>query len=97
MSLDEWQREKTQARLKELVGQFPAAAAPVTELRSGDPDDELVHVAIDEGADLLVVGSHEHRGIERFLLGSTSEKVLRHAPCSVLVVKPRSAQTAGSV
>lgn len=59
----------------------------VLHFESGDPAGTLLHVAERERADLLVVGSHGRTGIERFLLGSVSEKVVRHAPCSVLVVR----------
>ena len=57
-------------------------------LREGDPADEIVRVAKDEGYDLIVVG---HRGlspVKAFLLGSVSNRVVSHAPCSVLVVRP---------
>jgi nucleotide-binding universal stress UspA family protein len=42
--------------------------------------------ATDHGADLIVVGSHGYRGLQRWLIGSVAEAVVRHAPCSVVVV-----------
>ena len=57
-------------------------------LREGDPADEIITSARNEGYDLIVVG---HRGlspIRAFLLGSVSSRVVTHAPCSVLVVRP---------
>jgi nucleotide-binding universal stress UspA family protein len=39
------------------------------------------------GADLIVLGSHGHNGVERFLLGSVSEGVALHAPCSVEIIR----------
>jgi nucleotide-binding universal stress UspA family protein len=62
-----------------------------TEAAVGHPARELVRIARERGAGLVVVGSPGHRPIERFLLGSVSEKVLRHADCSVLVVRTRPA------
>lgn len=56
-------------------------------LREGDPAYEITQVAETEGYDLIVVG---HRGlspIKAFLLGSVSNRVVSHAPCSVLVVR----------
>jgi nucleotide-binding universal stress UspA family protein len=47
----------------------------------------LVTLAEAEGADLLVVGSHGHRGARRLLLGSVAEACVRHARCSVLVAR----------
>jgi nucleotide-binding universal stress UspA family protein len=57
-------------------------------LREGDPADEIVNAAKEGGYDLIVVG---HRGlspVRAFLLGSVSDRVVVHAPCSVLVVRP---------
>jgi nucleotide-binding universal stress UspA family protein len=57
------------------------------EIIEGNPK----HVILDEaerwGADLIVVGSHGRRGIQRFLLGSVSQAVALHAPCSVQIVR----------
>ena len=60
-----------------------------TDLLEGDPKTTLVEVAAQEGADCLVVGSHGTSGLERALLGSVLEYCVRHAPCPVLVVRPR--------
>jgi nucleotide-binding universal stress UspA family protein len=56
-------------------------------LLQGDPATEIVRYARDAGADLVVMGTHGRTGVERLLLGSVAEKVLRDAHCSVLVVK----------
>jgi nucleotide-binding universal stress UspA family protein len=53
----------------------------------GDPAEEIVHYCADAGIDLLVMGTHGRTGLERLLMGSTAEKVMRDASCSVLVVK----------
>ena len=58
-----------------------------TEVRHGNPADEIIQAAEDYGVDLVVLGSHGTSGIRRFLLGSVSGKVLEYAPCSVLIVK----------
>jgi nucleotide-binding universal stress UspA family protein len=42
--------------------------------------------ATEQGCDLVVVGSHGYRGLERWLIGSVAEATVRHAPCSVVVV-----------
>jgi nucleotide-binding universal stress UspA family protein len=42
--------------------------------------------ATEHQADLLVVGSHGYRGLQRWLIGSVAEATVRHAPCSVVVV-----------
>jgi nucleotide-binding universal stress UspA family protein len=58
------------------------------ELTSGPPAHALAEVAANRGADLVVVGTSNRTGIDRLLLGSVSTKVVREAPCSVLVVRP---------
>jgi nucleotide-binding universal stress UspA family protein len=55
--------------------------------REGDPATEILEVAQSEGVGLIVVGSHGRTGVRRFLLGSVSDKITTHAPCSVLVIK----------
>jgi nucleotide-binding universal stress UspA family protein len=55
----------------------------------GDPDTAIADYARTWGADVIVVGTHDRSRVERLLLGSVSESVVKHAPCSVLVVKHR--------
>jgi nucleotide-binding universal stress UspA family protein len=56
-------------------------------LVEGDPAGEIVRYAADAGVDVIVLGTHGRTGVERLLMGSVAEKVMREAPCSVLVVK----------
>ena len=51
------------------------------------PADEIVRVANDQQADLIVIGSRGLAGKTRFFLGSTASQVVTYSPCSVLVVK----------
>jgi len=53
----------------------------------GVPETEILEHAKEWGADLIVVGSHDLSRLERFLVGSIAEQVVKHAPCSVLVLK----------
>jgi hypothetical protein len=53
----------------------------------GEPASVIADVARETGADLIVTGSHGRTGLERVLLGSTSERILNETPCAVLVVK----------
>jgi nucleotide-binding universal stress UspA family protein len=58
-----------------------------TCVREGDPKLQILDVAAEWKADLIVLGSHGRKGMDRFLLGSVSEGVARHATCSVLIVR----------
>jgi nucleotide-binding universal stress UspA family protein len=53
----------------------------------GPPGESIVEAATSEQVDLVVVGSHGRGVVGRFLVGSVSEHVVRHAPCPVLVVR----------
>ncbi|REJ78472.1 MAG: universal stress protein [Acidobacteria bacterium] len=58
-----------------------------TEILIGSPESRIVEKAEEFEADLLIVGSHGYNRWERLLLGSVSDSVVHHAPCSVLVVR----------
>ena len=58
-----------------------------SEVLFGSPDSRIVETAEEWHADLIVVGSHGYSRWERLLLGSVSDSVVHHAPCSVLVVR----------
>ena len=78
--------EETRTQLRDLVpddfdGEWEA------DVIGGDPDDAIVDYAQEHGADLIVMGSHGHTGLRHLLMGSVAEKVLRHAPCPVLIVR----------
>jgi nucleotide-binding universal stress UspA family protein len=62
-----------------------------TDMQEGDPKSKIIEAADKWGADLIIVGSHGRKGLERFLLGSVAEAVARHAHCSVQVVRLRPA------
>jgi nucleotide-binding universal stress UspA family protein len=65
---------------------FPKVSESISVLLGG-PKSVIIDEAEKWGADLIVVGSHGHRGIERFLLGGVSEGIARHASCSVEVIR----------
>jgi nucleotide-binding universal stress UspA family protein len=54
----------------------------------GKVDKEIVRLAEDLGAGLVVVGNRGRGGIRRALMGSVSDSVVKHAHCPVLVVRP---------
>lgn len=54
---------------------------------TGDAATEIVKFAADRRADVIVIGTHGRTGLDRLMMGSVAERVVRDAPCSVLVVK----------
>lgn len=57
-------------------------------LKVGVPHEEIGRLAEEEGADLIIMTTHGRKGFTHLLLGSVTEKVIRMAPCQVLVVRP---------
>jgi nucleotide-binding universal stress UspA family protein len=55
----------------------------------GSPADEIVRFARERATDVVVLGSHGRAGLARLLLGSVAERVVREAPCPVLVIRRR--------
>lgn len=58
-----------------------------TAIRIGLPDEEILAYVDENDIDLLVMGTHGRRGLQRYILGSTTERVLRRAPVPVLAVR----------
>jgi nucleotide-binding universal stress UspA family protein len=56
-------------------------------LLEGDPAAEIARYAADAGIDVIVIGTHGRTGVDRLVMGSVAERVMREAPCTVLVVK----------
>ncbi|HEX5165880.1 MAG TPA: universal stress protein [Thermomicrobiales bacterium] len=61
----------------------------VWEVRFGRPADEIMRAAETTGADLVVMATHDRRGLQRLALGSVTNEVLQHGPTPVLTIPPR--------
>lgn len=57
-------------------------------LAEGDPAAEIIRVAAAQDCQLIVLGTHGRTGLDRLLMGSVAEQVMRRAACPVLTVKP---------
>ena len=69
----------------------PAELVERVEARLGAPWQVICDLATVEKVDLIVIGTHGYSGIDH-LLGTTATRVVNHAPCSVLVVRPLKTQ-----
>jgi universal stress protein A len=78
-------------RLRTLVRSFPGAGAPGVRsaMRMGVAAHEIVEVAKELDADLIVIATRGYAGWERLVIGSTAARVARAAPCPVLVVREK--------
>ena len=75
-----------------VVGRLAASAGReqlgvFIHTRIGSPAKIILHVASEIHADMILVGTHSRTGVRRWVLGSVSENVARHAPCPVLIIR----------
>lgn len=70
-------------RLRKKTSDVPTRCS----VRTGKPFWEIIESAREEKADLIIIASHGHTGVEHILFGSTAEKVVRKAHCPVLTVR----------
>ncbi len=86
------------ARLERLIEEAGKAGVRATAiLETGDPVARILHLAAAKSADLIVVATHGRGAAAHLLLGSVAEKIVRQAPCSVLVMKKGKWRAKGRV
>lgn len=83
-SLVDAERERL---LKILTPAEQLAIHPEFVMCTGSPAEEIVRCATEREVDLIVMGTHGRGGVSHLLLGSVAEKVIRTAPCPVLVIR----------
>ena len=83
--------QSVEAAGRKISERFPDSKLNVTTcVLCGPPERAIIDEAENWGADLIVVGSHGYGFWSRTLLGSVSNSVVHHAPCSVLIVRPKN-------
>ena len=80
--------EKELSRMAKILAKKNTRVEPL--VRYGQPFHEITELARSRGVDLIVIATHGHTGLKRVLLGSTAERVVRHAPCPVLTIPSRA-------
>lgn len=80
--------KNVEKRCDELRPMVPEVNAFV---REGEAHGQILSLATETGADLIVVGTHGRHGLPRLLLGSVADKVIRSSPIPVITVPPRKA------
>ncbi len=76
--------QEARARLRDIGREH--GLEPAVEARSGNAASTILEVARDRKADVIVIASHRP-GLQDYFLGSTAARVVRHAPCSVYVLR----------
>ena len=88
-----WAAEDVDSRIsaaQEFLTKFlreHAITGVTTEIREGDPGLQIAEYVTATQADLVVIPSHGRHGVQRLLLGSVTERVLRHVECPILVLR----------
>jgi nucleotide-binding universal stress UspA family protein len=91
ISFDNLEKEIAESA-EQMMDQFcrdnlPADLDHESLVVSGVPFEEIVKVAGEKQADLIVLGTHGRKGLDHMLFGSTAERVVRHAACPVMTVR----------
>lgn len=87
-SMERELHDRGRQQLQSLIDtEVPAGVPARCTIRSGKPFVEIIQLAKDEEADLIIIATHGHSGIEHALFGSTAEKVVRKSPCPVLSIR----------
>ncbi len=82
--------DTTRDYLDDMKARHLDAGVPIqTANASGEAAKEILDFAQAQGIDLIVMSTHGRSGFQRWLFGSVAEKVMRHAPCPVLAVRPK--------
>jgi nucleotide-binding universal stress UspA family protein len=86
--------KETQTYLNQIaLGLIGAESATIkTQVETGDPAAEIVCVAERDSVEAIVISTHGRSGINRWLFGSVTSRVLEAAPCAVLVVPSKRVQ-----
>ena len=85
----EWETAAARRLHREVRAVEKRGIAATSEVRWGRPSDEIVASALAHKASLIVLGTHGRSAFEKLLIGSTAERVVRHAPIPVLTVREK--------
>jgi nucleotide-binding universal stress UspA family protein len=81
--------EGAEKRLYEFADEnFAAVAGTRTQVVAGDPSDEILGYIAAHGIDLVVMGTHGRKGLDKVIFGSVAERVVKSSPVPVMVVNP---------
>jgi nucleotide-binding universal stress UspA family protein len=84
--------EGAEKRLYEFVDEhFGDFAHTQTHVVAGDPSEEILHYIQKENIDLVIMGTHGRKGMDKILFGSVAERVVKSSPVPVMVVNPYKA------
>ncbi|PQJ34330.1 universal stress protein [Salinibacter sp. 10B] len=94
-TLTEWLRRPAQSVEGTTWPDLEALPIEQSQIEASTPAESIVTYADDKNIDLVVMGTHGRRGVDRMLFGSVTEEVVRRAPCPVFTVRADADKTPG--
>lgn len=82
-------RDEAMKRVEECKQSVGENVVVTSAVREGRAFEQILRAAEETNTDLIIIGTHGRGALARFFIGSTAERVVRHAPCPVLVVRER--------
>jgi universal stress protein A len=87
--VEEELRQKGAIELQALIDREIGGKVNATyAVRTGNPHHEILAEAGERKVDLIILATHGHSGVEHMLFGSTADRIVHHAPCPVLTIRP---------
>jgi len=83
----EWDTKAKEELDKLAKNEIPDSIKVTNLIKTGKPFLEVIDTATELDADIIIIATHGHTGVEHILFGSTAEKVVRKAPCPVLTLR----------
>ncbi|MBI4775723.1 MAG: universal stress protein [Deltaproteobacteria bacterium] len=87
-------KKEAQNKLKDFEEEHVSGKTAQSTVLVGDPTHEIIRYASDNDIDLIVMGTHGRKGLDRFIFGSVAEKVVKSSPIPVLTVNTYSVESA---
>ena len=88
MPVAKFEEEMVQAAEEKMKGFLLGQNKIVAKVLVGDVGEEIIRHAEESSMDLIVMGTHGYKGLEKVMFGSVAEKVVRSSPCPVLTINP---------
>ena len=88
MPVAKFEEEMVQAAEEKMEGFLLGHSNVKAKVLVGDVGEEIIRHADESGMDLIVMGTHGYKGLEKVMFGSVAEKVVRSSPCPVLTINP---------
>jgi len=84
---EEAEHDRAEAAIEETTARLPESVAVERTVATGVPQDAILDLIDDLAADVVVMGTHGRSGLDRYLVGSVTERIVRHSPVPVLTVR----------